>query len=195
MSARSVGLPLLAIAALLGCGDAPSAPVSEPPELEVPARRQAPAFELPRLGGGEVSSEALAGRILVIDFWATWCLPCEATVPELNAFYQAHREEGVEVYGISIDEGGEQLVAKWIAEHEVDYPILMSDVGLAQRFGAPGFPATFVLAPDGTIQDLHVGYLERSDLEASLTAVRSYWKAVGELEAQAAPRVGRSPDG
>jgi hypothetical protein len=77
----------------------------------------------------------------------------------------------------------------------VRYPILLSDVGLAQRFGAPGFPTTFVVAPDGTIEGLHVGYFDRSDLEHSLAAVRAYRSAVDKLEARVPSSPRRSPDG
>ena len=181
-----------------GAGDSDSVDAAAPdsdPEVVAEPRRQIPEFRAPVLGGGEFASEDLQGRIVVIDFWATWCLPCEETVPELNAFYEAHREEGIEVLGISIDDAGEEVVAEWIAKHAVRYPILLSDVGLAQRFAAPGFPATYFVAPDGTTTAPHVGYLDRADLEASLALVKSYWRAVGSLEAQASPRVGRSPDG
>jgi len=136
----------------------------------------------------------LRGRIVVLDFWATWCLPCLETIPELNAFYDAHREEGIEVFGISVDQDGEEVVAEWVAEHGVRYPILLADIGLAQRFAAPGFPATYFVAPDGTMGAPLLGGLDRADLEQSLAGVRAYWKAVGTLEAQASPRGGRSPD-
>jgi len=156
-------------------------------------RRPLPSFRLATLAGGEVGSEDLHGKIVVIDFWATWCLPCEETVPELNAFYDAHRADGVEVLGISIDEDTESVVGEWIAKHAVRYPILLGDVGLAQRFAAPGFPATYFVAPDGTMSDPHVGYLDRADLEESLARVRSYADAVRRVQAQAAPRTGRFP--
>jgi thiol-disulfide isomerase/thioredoxin len=190
---RLVLLVLLAIS-LVACADEDGAPASKPAASAEP-RLPMPDFRLPRLGGGELASEDLHGRFLVIDFWATWCLPCEETVPELNAFHEAHREEGIVVVGISIDEGGEEVVAEWIAKHQVRYPILLSDVGLAQRFAAPGFPATYFVAPDGTTGAPHVGYLDRGDLEASLARVQAYWSSVSGLEAQASPRVGRSPDG
>jgi thiol-disulfide isomerase/thioredoxin len=181
---RALAAALLGVLPLFagGCGSGDQAAMGSTPDEGGEAamaaeRRPAPDFRLPRLGGGEVAFDDLRGRIVVIDFWATWCLPCEETVPELNAFYDAHREEGVEVIGISIDEEGEDVVAEWIARHGVRYPILLGDVGLAQRFAAPGFPATFFVAPDGTITDPHVGYLDRGDLEQSLALTLAYARA------------------
>ncbi|MEE2665808.1 MAG: TlpA disulfide reductase family protein [Myxococcota bacterium] len=199
---RWLALLAAGVLAALGCsGDAgePSDPGGVGSEATAAAaivepRRPAPDFRQPRLGGGEVALQALRGRIVVLDFWATWCLPCLETIPEINAFYDAHREEGIEVFGISVDEDGEEVVAEWIAKHRVRYPILLADIGLAQRFAAPGFPATYFIAPDGTMADPLLGDLDRADLEQSLARVRAYWRAVGRLDPQASPRAGRSPD-
>jgi len=138
----------------------------------------APDFSLARLGGGEVSRADLEGKIVILDFWATWCAPCEKSIPVLNAFFDAHRASGIEVYGVSTDVDGEEIVAPWIAERDVRYPILIGDFDLAQRFGAPGLPVSFLIAPDGNVIDRHIGFLEVADLEHSLALARSYRSAV-----------------
>lgn len=178
---------LLCAVAALACGAAPGTGEAEPGEgNNAPSlasrsepRRPAPAFEVAKLGGGQVALAELAGKVVVIDFWATWCAPCVDTVPVLNAFFDAHREDGdVAVFGVSVDDAGEEIVAEWVAEQSVRYPTLLSDIDLSQRYGAIGFPATFIIAPDGSIEDLHVGSLDLAELEASLAAARAYQAAL-----------------
>ncbi len=135
----------------------------------------APAFELPMLGkeAETVSLLGLRGKTVIIDFWATWCPPCEFQVPELNAFFEAHQaNEDIAVYGLSIDEGESEAVAKWVQEKGVRYPILMASEDLARQYGAMGFPTLVVIRPDGTVDSRHVGLIERSDLDEALARSR-----------------------
>jgi len=160
--AAAAALGLVACALLAGCsqstGDAES-------EAEL-----APDFSLPKLGADErVELAALRGKTVIIDFWATWCPPCEFQVPELNAFYEAHLEEGdVEVLGISVDTEGPEVVGAWAAEKQVRYPILLGSDDLARRYGAVGFPTLIVVTPEGTVDSRHVGLIERAELEEAL---------------------------
>ncbi|MEZ4216820.1 MAG: TlpA disulfide reductase family protein [Myxococcota bacterium] len=163
---------------LAGCGraDAPGgspAAVAEPGAAPLTSREPSPPFDLPRLGGGRVALADLAGRVAVLDFWATWCAPCLETVPVLNRFAEAHAAEGdVAVLGVATDEDGAEVVAPWVAEQGVRYPIALGDLDLALAFGAPGLPTTVVLAPDGAIVARHVGAVELDELEASLALAR-----------------------
>jgi peroxiredoxin len=132
-------------------------------------RELAPDFTLPTLDGGEVSLSDLRGKTVIIDFWATWCPPCEFQVPELNAFYDAHAASGnVAVLGISVDSEGPDVVAAWAREKGIRYQVLLGDEDLARRFGALGFPTLVIVAPDGSIDTRHVGLIERSQLEEAL---------------------------
>jgi thiol-disulfide isomerase/thioredoxin len=148
---------------LLGCGA---------PEGDAPAdagRGPAPAFELPDMAGGELSLADLAGRPVVLDFWATWCAPCIRQVPVLNAIHEKYGDR-VSVVGVSVDVDGEEVVAPFVEEHDIRYRVLLGDEGLAQRYGALGFPTLFVLGPEGAILAVHSGVITEQALEEALAA-------------------------
>ena len=134
----------------------------------------APEFSLPTLSGEIVTLASLRGKTVVIDFWATWCAPCEFQIPVLNEFYAAHREAGdVEVLGISVDEDSGEEVKAWTEERGVTYPILMGDDALARRYGAVGFPALAIVSPQGEIVVRHMGVVDMETLEAGLSRNRA----------------------
>ena len=135
------------------------------------ARPPAPPFTLEQLGGGSVSLSEWAGKPVLLDFWATWCPPCEFQVPELNILYERYREGGqVGVFGISIDEDADSEVQDWMDEKGVEYPVLLGDDGLAREYGALGFPTFVLVAPDGTIAWTHAGVIEHDKIEEKLEA-------------------------
>jgi thiol-disulfide isomerase/thioredoxin len=140
----------------------------EPGEAEL-GGADAPGFELQDLHGSTVTLEELRGKAVVLDFWATWCTPCVFQIPVLNAFHEQHGDR-IEVIGIAVDAGGREVVAPFAAEHGIDYRVLLGDEGLAQRYGAPGFPALYVITPDGQIDSAHVGLVQEGALEASVRA-------------------------
>lgn len=153
----------LALGAALGCGSG-----SETASTAAEGRQNAPDFSLSSLDGTAVRLADLRGRTVVIDFWATWCPPCEFQIPILNEIYQAHRADGVEVLGISVDTEGPDAVRAYVEEHGARYPILLGTEALARQFGAPGFPSLVVVAPDGTFGEVHVGLIEVPELERAL---------------------------
>jgi cytochrome c biogenesis protein CcmG/thiol:disulfide interchange protein DsbE len=158
----SRALGLAALLCLAACGrEAPDAPA--PAEARVPA----PDFTLPDLAGGEVSLAALRGRPVVIDFWATWCAPCERQVPVLNAFHDKYGDR-IPVLGISVDVGGAEAVGPFVSQHDLRYRVLLGDSGLAQDYQALGFPTLFVIRPDGTIHSAHVGVVTPEALESAV---------------------------
>ena len=148
----------------LGCsaqdGGDPGASASQEP------RRPAPNFELKGVDGSPVSLADHRGRPVVVDFWATWCVPCIYQIPELNAFWEIHRETGdVAVIGVAVDVEGASVVAPWIEEKGVQYQIAIGDEGLAREFGVLGFPTLAIINSDGNIESLHVGLIEVEELE------------------------------
>ena len=150
-----------ALAGLAGCGAAePGAP--GPP---------APEFHLEQLSGGELSLEDFRGKTLILDFWATWCVPCLAQIPILNTYAEAHAGE-VAVVGVSVDAEGRAAVEEFIQQVPIEYPVVFGDEALARSYGAPGFPALAVVDAKGRIDSLHVGLITSDDLEAAVAAAR-----------------------
>jgi thiol-disulfide isomerase/thioredoxin len=153
----------------LGCGaqEGGDAGASASEAASEKPKRQAPNFELKGVDGSPVSLADHRGKPVLIDFWATWCIPCIYQVPELNAFWKIHREAGdVAVIGVAVDVEGASVVAPWIEENGVEYQIAIGDEGLAREFGVMGFPTLALIASDGSIESLHVGLIEVEDLES-----------------------------
>jgi thiol-disulfide isomerase/thioredoxin len=114
-----------------------------------------------------VRLEDLRGQLVLIDFWATWCPPCVLEIPELNAFYAEHRDDGVELLAIAIDVDDPAELAEWTAERGVQYPVALGDVTLARLYGAEQFPFHLLISPEGRILErLTPGYHDREELAA-----------------------------
>jgi len=129
-------------------------------------RKPAPNFDLKGVDGSPISLADQRGKPVVIDFWATWCVPCIYQIPELNAFWKNHREAGdVGVIGVAVDVEGASVVGPWIAEKGVEYPIAIGDESLAREFGVMGFPTLAIIDSAGNIASLHVGLVDVDELE------------------------------
>jgi len=166
---RLRALALLPLAIALGCERLDPAPASGASgrAREPSAAVAAPGFTLPDLAGGLVSLAALRGRPVVIDFWATWCAPCERQVPVLNAFHAKHGDR-IPVLGIAVDVDGASAVAPFVQQHDLRYRVLLGDEDLAQDYDAFGFPTLYVIRPDGTIHSAHVGVVSPEALESAV---------------------------
>jgi thiol-disulfide isomerase/thioredoxin len=136
--------------ASLGCTQAPPAAQAIGP---------APAFELPDLAGsGKVSLASLSGKVVVLDFWATWCGPCIAEIPDYAEFSSRNRTRGVEVIGVVLDSGEPQEVLDFVREHKISYRQLVGTDKVAEAFGADqGLPTTFVIDGKGVILSKTLG--------------------------------------
>jgi len=121
--------------------------------------KPAPVFTATDLDGRPISMAALRGKVVIVNFWATWCGPCRAEIPDLVALQEKYRDQ-LQIIGISEDEGGPEVVRRFVAEHQMNYPVVMSTPELERKFpGIGALPTSFVIDREARVVQKHVGML------------------------------------
>jgi cytochrome c biogenesis protein CcmG/thiol:disulfide interchange protein DsbE len=129
----------------------------------------APDFPLRSLDGRSVKLSDFRGKIVVLNFWATWCAPCRVEMPSLIDLYDKYRARGVEIIGVSMDDGAQERVSSFVAEMKVNYQILLGNQFVADLYGGLRLlPQTVFIKRDGTIKETMIGMREEKDFEAAL---------------------------
>jgi thiol-disulfide isomerase/thioredoxin len=135
----------------------------------------APPVQLPQLSGaGEISLESLRGKVVYLDFWASWCGPCRISFPILNQFREELGADGFEVLAINLDEA-EPDAKKFLSEIPADFLIVRDVQGVAPKtYGVLGMPTGYLIDKQGTVRAIHQGF-RKSDgekLRASIIALQ-----------------------
>ncbi len=144
---------------------------SAAPSTAAEIGQAAPALRLPLAGGGEVSLAHYRGKVLLVNFWATWCAPCRAEMPAIDAAYRKHRERGFEVLAVDVQERDEDVLA-FLGELGVSFPSAVDrDSDVARRYRALALPTTFLIDRQGVVRDVRVGPLTEQMLEERLARV------------------------
>ena len=117
---------------------------------------EAPGFALTDLEGRTVRLEDLRGRLVVVNFWATWCTPCRLEIPALSRFARSHPD--VVVLGLAVDDDPD-LVRRTAAELEIDYPVLLSDIATRKAYGIETLPTTVIVDPEGRVRSARSGLM------------------------------------
>lgn len=135
----------------------------------VPAAPAVPEdFSLPSLGGDTIRLADSRGKVVVLNFWASWCIPCTAEMPEIESFYEAHKGEDITVIGINVGETAE-VARAFVEKERVSFPIALDeDTDVATRYGMRGLPMTFVIDKAGLTHWFRLGQLDRKLLEQHL---------------------------
>ncbi|MEW5975166.1 MAG: TlpA disulfide reductase family protein [Acidobacteriota bacterium] len=128
-----------------------------------------PQFTLNNLDGKSVSMKDFGNKVVLIDFWATWCGPCREEIPDLNNLYSEYKSKGFEVIGISMDTEGTDVVKDFVREFRVDYSIVMGDETVAQEFGGIlGLPTKFIVDRNGKIVKRLIGLRPPEEIEQAI---------------------------
>ena len=142
------------------------APVREAGVKRVDERKIAPDFTLKDAEGRSVRLSDYRGKVVLLDFWATWCGPCEMEIPWFVDLQRRDKDRGFAVLGVSMDDDGWTSVAPFSSRLGVNYRIVMGNDETAQSYGGvDALPTTFLIDREGRIAAVHVGLADRKDIE------------------------------
>lgn len=158
-------LALAAIVVLGSCTTTSSSAHSAAAEKQSPDRKLAPDFTLTDSNGQPVKLSDYRGKVVLLNFWATWCGPCQIEIPWFIEFEQQLKSKGFEVVGVSMDEEGWKAVKPYIAERKINYRILLGDETVSQLYGGlDALPTTFLIDRDGKFAfSPHIGLAGKNE--------------------------------
>ncbi len=135
----------------------------------LPVVGPAPAWTLTALDGKPIGLAELKGKVVVVDFWATWCPPCVHEIPGYIALQKKYADRGLVIVGLSVDRKGVSVVEAFAKAKGINYPLAMATPETVEAFGGvEGIPTTFLIDRDGKIRHKKVGSMEADDYEKLL---------------------------
>jgi thiol-disulfide isomerase/thioredoxin len=151
----------------------------------------APDFSLSDLSGQKVSLADYRGKVVLLDFWATWCGPCRIEIPGFVELQNRYRDQGFVVIGVSMDDGPDP-VKEFYKQFKMNYPVVLGDDKLGEEYGGIlGLPTSMLIGRDGRIYAKHVGAASPAVFEDEIKALLA---AQGTAEVQGFKQVGRTSD-
>jgi peroxiredoxin len=123
-----------------------------------PSSALAPDFILKTIDDQEITLSQLKGKVVLLDFWATWCGPCRESIPHLVHLYKTYRENGFEMIGISLDKGDPQVVRNFAKSMDIPYPIVIASEKVVRNYKVTKIPTSFLIDKEGRIRESITGF-------------------------------------
>ncbi len=136
----------------------------------VPAGNLAPQFTLTDISGNKVALSDFKGKVVILDFWATWCPPCKREIPDFISLQSAYEARGLQIVGIALDQPDK--VREFARQNGMNYPVLLGNDQIAQEYGGiEGIPTTFIIDRNGRLVNRFEGFRSREDFESEIRRV------------------------
>jgi len=138
--------------------------------LKDPAKRnKAFPFMLKDADGKFVRLAEYKGKVVLLNFWATWCGPCKIEIPWFIEFQKTYKDKGFTVIGIALDDEGWEIVRPYIASKQINYPVVVGTEWVDNAYGSiEALPTTFLIDREGRIANTHVGLVSKQDYESDI---------------------------
>lgn len=134
---------------------------------------KAPDFQLQSVSNAElIQSQNYRGKLMLINFWATWCPPCRKEIPSLIELQKQYNAQGFTVIGISVDQAGVEIIKKFSEKMGINYPLAVGTTEITKGFGSvSGIPASFLIDKKGNIAKSYAGYVTHEQLQKDIDAL------------------------
>ena len=128
-------------------------------------RKVAPGFTLSDAKRAPITLSDFKGKVVLLDFWATWCAASKVEMPWFVEFESRYRNSGLAIIGVSMDDEGWAIVSSYLEGRPVTYPIVLGDHDVADRFGLASLPVTLLIDRNGKVAAKHFGLVDKADVE------------------------------
>lgn len=132
---------------------------------------EAPNFALPDVQERRVRLSDFRGKVVLLDFWATWCGPCLEELPDLKALHEKYKDKGFTIVGLSMDEESAKAIKPFVKENEIPYPILISGGAPPEGYSVFGLPTAYLIDSKGKIVKNYIGYKYPAELEKDVSSL------------------------